>query len=253
MLQKSGAYDNSKTESYQFRYAAPTDTNLMRLKAHFNLDSVAGNGDELTRIKNLMSFIHNLVPHDGNNPNPNGANMMEDVKLCKANGTGANCRGLARMLHECYLAMGFKARYVTCFPKEYISDCHVINVVWSETLKKWLWVDPSFEAFVTDENGNMLSIAEVRDRLINNKDLILNDYANWNHKNKQNKEYYLDIYMCKNLYYLSCATDYGYNMEKGNKARKYILLSPTGYTPDTFDPETDYITNNADYFWQAPL
>ena len=70
------------------------------------------------------------------------------------------------VLNEMYLAMGFKSRYVTCMPSDpNDNDCHVINIVYSETLNKWLWVDPSFGIYVTDENNNMLGIAETRERL----------------------------------------------------------------------------------------
>ena len=34
-------------------------------------------------------------------------------------------------------------------------------------MQKWLYIDPTMDAWVTDENGTMLSIAEVRERLIN--------------------------------------------------------------------------------------
>jgi hypothetical protein len=53
-----------------------------------------------------------------------------------------------------------------------------------------------------DENGVMLSIAEVRERLRTDQPLQLNEDANWNNKSKQTKEYYLDTYMAKNLYYI---------------------------------------------------
>ena len=55
------------------------------------------------------------------------------------------------LLNECYLAMGFKSRYVTCFPKVYINDCHVINSVYSNTLHKWIWMDPTFAAFMSKD------------------------------------------------------------------------------------------------------
>ena len=111
---------------------------------------------------------------------------------------------MAQMLTEVYLAMGFKARFVTCLPRYLIGDCHVITTVYSRTLNKWIWVDPTYDAYITDENGTMLSISEVRSRLRNDQELYLNDYANWNHQSKQTKEYYLYYYMAKNLYYLEC-------------------------------------------------
>ena len=80
-----------------------------------------------------------------------------------------------------YLSMGIPARYVTCMPADSLDyECHVINTVWSEQLQKWLYIDPTMDAWVTDENGTMLSIAEVRQRLINDQPLVLCETANWN-------------------------------------------------------------------------
>ena len=86
-------------------------------------------------------------------------------------------------------------------------DCHVINTVWSSELQKWIWVDPTFNAYVTDEDGVMLGIAEVRERLIDGRPLVLNKDANWNNESKQTKEHYLENYMAKNLYYFECVVD----------------------------------------------
>lgn len=42
----------------------PNDSNLVQLRKHFNLDSIAGSGDEISKIKNLLYWVHNIVPHD---------------------------------------------------------------------------------------------------------------------------------------------------------------------------------------------
>lgn len=74
---------------------------------------------------------------------------------------------MAMMLTEALLAEGITARYLTCQSKDYANDndCHVITVVWVASLGKWVWVNPTFAAFVTDENGLMLYPGEVRYRL----------------------------------------------------------------------------------------
>ena len=62
----------------------PNDSNLVQLRKHFNLDSIAGkSGDEISKIKNLLYWIYNIVPHDGNSRNPEERNTIAMVELCK--------------------------------------------------------------------------------------------------------------------------------------------------------------------------
>jgi hypothetical protein len=218
------------------------------------------------KILNLLHWVHDLVPHDGINGNPEVKNAMSMVEICKKDGRGLNCRGLALVLNECYLAMGIKSRIVTCLPKDSLKidqDCHVINSVYSESLKKWLWIDPTFDAYVMNEKGEMLSIEEVRECLISDKTLILNPDANWNNQQAQTKEHYLENYMAKNLYMLECPTSSEYNMETNaeGKTYNYIRLLPLNYQEQKPDVEEEkrtrknttwntYKTNNPKVFWE---
>lgn len=59
------------------------------------------------------------------------------MELCRREGRGINCRMMAQLLNECYLAMGFRSRFVTCMPRVMVYDCHVINAVCAESLSKW--------------------------------------------------------------------------------------------------------------------
>lgn len=234
----------------RFTYLNASDPNLIRIRHHFNLDSIAGNGDEISQIKNLMTWVHNRVRHDGSSYNPNSKNAIDLIAVCDAEKRGINCRMMATVLNECYLAMGFKSRFVTCMPKEYISDCHVINSVYSQTLGKWLWMDPTFNAYVSDESANLLSIAEVRERLRTDKPLVLNEDANWNNENKQTKEYYLDSYMAKNLYWMATPLHSGYNVETDKTTGGYINLYPVGYEPESEPERNGNITTNDKFFWE---
>jgi hypothetical protein len=145
------------------------------------------------------------------------------------------------------------------------NDCHVINMVYSTELKKWLWIDPTFDAYVMNEKGELLSIEEVRGRIIDGRPLILNPEANWNHKISQTKEDYLYSYMAKNLYMLECALSSEYDTETKipGKSISYLRLIPldyfkktigTGVSTNTVTKVTfvTYRTNNPRYFWQAP-
>lgn len=252
--QKPICYNESITDTLpKFTYMNPNDSNLVRIREHFNLDSIAGSGNEISKIKNLLYWVHNVVRHDGSSYNPTERNAIAMVELCKKENRGVNCRMLAQILNECYLAMGFKSRFVTCMPKKYINDCHVINAVYSNTLNKWLWVDPTNNAYVMDENGNMLSIQEVRDRLRTDQPLVLNEDANWNNLQKQTKENYLDQYMAKNLFYVNCPLRSEYNAEtdyEGKNWSYYVALMPIDYTNERENGV--FTTNNDVWFWQSP-
>lgn len=254
ILGQSAPYEKEDVSSLPvFTYPNPNDPDLVRVREYFNLDSIAGSGNEISKIKNLLEFVHDAVRHDGNSYNPTLVNAIDIYEICRKEDRGVNCRMMGIMLNECYLAMGFKARYVTCMPKEYESDCHVINVVYSVTLDKWLWVDPTNNAYVMDEEGNMLSIAEVRERMKNEEPLVLNADANWNRKEPQVKEHHLDKYMAKNLYYIVCPTTYNYNQETRQSGPvTYVGLVPSGFEPGSSVGGAKIYTADDEYFWQSP-
>lgn len=252
VLKKSAPYQKSQKEGPAFTYDSPSDTALARIRKHFNLEKIAGNGDEISRIKNVMYWLHDQIPHDGSNGLPENIPLkaIELIETCKAQGRGLNCRGHAMVLSELYLALGIPSRFITCQPKAYDTDtdCHVINMVWSKTLNKWIWIDSSFAAYVTDENGLLLHPGEVRQRLIEGKPLVLNEDANWNHKTKQTKEYYLESYMAKNLYLISAHLNNGSQTEGGDNESATISLMPKDFNFYwAQNTTTDY-----DYFWQSP-
>jgi len=125
--------------------------------------------------------------------------------------------------------LGIKSRLVTCMPKDSIvMECHVINMVYSNDLKKWIWIDPTHDTYILDKTGTLLSVEEVRKKLINNETLILNPDANWNNRSSTLKGYYLYEYMAKNLFRFSCPlrSEYDYETKLSNKIIEYVNLLP---------------------------
>ena len=255
LLQQSGAYQKEQRDTLpHFTYQSATDPSLVQVKNYFKLDSVAGTGDELSKIFKLLHFVHNNIVHDGGNYALCEFDAIDIYNYHKATKKGVNCRHLAITLNEMYLAMGIPSRYITCMPKNPDdSDCHVINSVYSSQLEKWIWIDPTNNAYVKDEKGNLLSIAEVRERLIHNKPLVLNEDANWNNQEKQTKETYLENYMAKNLYWFSCPLQSQFNSESRFRKTEtpFVALLPTGFVKPK--GKEKYITNDPDYFWQKPV
>lgn len=267
ILKKGETYNYSDTNFIpKFNYESMDNANLIKLRKDFNLDSIAGNGSELLQIFNLMHWVHNLIKHDGNSENPKLKNAIDLIKVCKQENRGVNCRMLATILNECYLSIGIKSRFVTCMPRETeFADCHVINMVYSTALNKWIWIDPTFDAYVMDEKGNLLSIQEVRARLISGQALVLNADANWNRENLRTKENYLEEYMVKNLYRFQTPILSEFDTETMKKSKEYVyveLLPLDGIEQNPrkkVETNTEksikkvfYITNNPNIFWGKP-
>lgn len=249
-----------------FTYLSKEDSNLVRLRLFYKLDSVAGKANEISRILNILHWVHFEAWHDGESPSPTLKNAMDLIAYNKRESRGMNCRMMATILNECYLSLGIRSRLVTCMPKELkFDECHVINMVYSSDLKIWIWVDPTFDAYVMNEKGELLGIREVRERLINEEPLILNPEANWNRLQSETREEYLKKYMAKNLYRLECQVESGYNTETriAGQEISYTELLPLdglGQTPQKKEEKdsttgvnyTWYKTNNPDLFWAKP-
>lgn len=250
----------------KFTYLSIEDSNLIKTRLELKLDSIAGKANEISRILNVLHWVHFVVWHDGEASNPTSKNALDLISYCKKQSRGMTCRMMATILNECYLSLGINSRLVTCMPKEIIFDeCHVINAVFSNQLNKWIWIDPTFDAYVMDENGGLLGIQEVRERLINGEPLLLNPEANWNRLTSQTKENYLENYMAKNLYRLECQVASGYNTESWFKGKEisYIELIPLDGLEQNPQKNEEtisktgvkfiyYKTNNPNLFWAKP-
>lgn len=254
VLKRSNKYSKeSNTDIPAFAYQPKEHPNLQLVREYFQLDTIPGKDNELEHIKNILHFAHDNIRHNGSNRTICEFDAIDIYNYHRATGNGVNCRQLAISLCDMYLALGYKARVVTCLPAnpdDY--ECHVINSVYSQTLDKWLYIDPTMDAWVMDESNNMLSIAEVRERLIDGRPLVLCETANWNHEQQQTKEYYLYEYMAKNLYYFVCKSRSFFNQESIYRStdNEDIRLIPAGFVNNNF--QSAKTTSDPDIFWAKP-
>lgn len=240
-----------------FTYARPEDSKLAELRRVCKLDSVAGGGTEIGRLLRLLEWAHTVVRHDGSAANPEPREALHLIDVCRSEGRGVNCRMMATILNEALLSLGFKSRYVTCLPYDRKDmDCHVTNLVYAESLHKWIYLDPTFGGYFMDEDGLLLNHAEVRDRLIAGATLRLPAGMDWNGQPYEDWLYLR--YMAKNLFRFSCplGSASGYESTAPNPA--WVALNPAGYdslqagTVDSTGGRITYVTSDADSFWRPP-
>jgi hypothetical protein len=128
-------------------------------------------------------------------------------------------------------------------------------MVYSNSLDKWVYMDPSFQAYFKDEKGTLLSIEEVREKMIKGDKLILNDDIDHNGNGYSKKEYI--SYMSKNLFWFSCLINSEFNSESGSKKITMYQLIPKGYSltnekiVEQNGVKIIYISN-PDFFWAKP-
>lgn len=255
ILRTSSNYNNYQSNIPNFTYQNNSAASLQQLRHYYKLDSIAGNGNEETQIINLMRWVHHTVRHDGFKISPPEQNSLNFLRESEQNKSPLNCHAMAILLNDVYLSMGIPSRYVTCFPKDSVDwEYHVINAVYSKMNNKWLYIDPTNAAYVMDSNGQMLSIREVRQHLLNNKILILNPDANWNQTYTRNEPEYLWNYMAKNMFWFECPLDseFDYETEKQETTKTYIRLYPQGYTNNLYLKNETIYTNNEMEFWSPP-
>jgi len=255
LLHTYSVFDRSGTGALPpFTYCDPSDSNLTNLRAQFRLDRIAGEGDEMTRITNLLHWVHATVRHDGNVEVPQGYRTAALLARPPAENLGVNCGVLAEIMNEVFLAAGFQARRIVCLPYDTSDvDCHSINTVWSQRHGKWLYVDPTFEGTFQNTKGEYLSIAEVRETMVRGDSLIINDNLNWNGQPYDKGAYFR--YMAKNLFRFACMSHSGPVSGEQRRTVRRVSLNPYGYhsTPPDQSDTTDLSADDATAFWRHPV
>lgn len=105
-------------------------------------------------------------------PHGTSIDILEDVKNGK---NSTSCYGYAVVLNDVLCALGYKCKYIFCKPIAlHFIDCHVVNLVYSNDLHKWVILDVAQSVYYTDEFGCMLSLEELMNKIIDNRTINLN-------------------------------------------------------------------------------
>jgi len=121
-----------------------------------------------------------------------------------------NCLSHAIVLNECLHQLGIVSRIVFCCPIDFIpKENHVIVHAYCKQYAKWIALDPSWNCYYCDSEGEIMSLQEIRKAIV--ADLPF--HIQYNHreiigaKASPYKEYFiwenLYSYLCKNLFRFS--------------------------------------------------
>jgi hypothetical protein len=260
LLRKHAVFGNTPPpEGWDFSYALPVDPHLTALREKYHLDSIAGDGSELERALRLMRWVHQTVRHDGSSYNPSPQNALHLLQVCADSGRGINCRMMATVLNEACLSVGIKSRHLTCLPGDTAdTECHVVNMIWSDSLSKWTMIDPTYNGYFTDANGTLLGPIEVRDALIKGDPLTGSTELDYNGSPYDPDQY--KGYMTKNLFRFMTPLVSAFGYESWKDDTYQVALNPVGYQTESL-AQIDTIgelgsrwlklyTDNAAWFWK---
>lgn len=144
--------------------------------ANLDLDAIAAEQKSTwEKAVGLAIFVAKNIPHDNQKEWLDERNAITLWEYSRCIPTGFNCRWHATLLSELLLSVGIENRFVTCLPEDkFDGDCHVVNIVYLPESKKWAMLDSDMTEFVTDKNGNVLSLQEMRDFFISGKEMVIN-------------------------------------------------------------------------------
>jgi len=249
LLQLTADYDLQPGEATAiYTYQDATNEHLQRLRERYELDAVAGKGTELERVFNLMRWVNERLRH-GSMSHHEPCHALHILELAEDGGFRANCYVIATVFNEVLLSMGLRSRRVICLPYDaYDIDCHVVNIVYSETLNQWIYLDPTWNIHVTDDREGILSLQQFRERMAHDQPVWVNGSpdieAEWN-------SFYLG-YMSKNLFWFRNCAISEFHAEGVQSGKTDYVLLPNFYKPVMLEKPSNRTVieiHDPDNFW----
>jgi hypothetical protein len=202
------------------------DERLMEIREKYRIDDVAGDGNELSKVLNLLDWISTSISHKGNISEDIAMNTIAlmNHSYQKGKNNGINCRMKATILTEMFLSIGIISRILSLQPlNPSDQDNHVVSQVWLAEKKKWMIVDPTTNSYFMDKHGEILNEIELRENIISEDEIICSPKTSFG-DGTNNSEAYLS-YMAKNLFYMHSPVINCFGSED-REDQKWITLCP---------------------------
>ncbi len=235
---------------------------LKELKKKYKLDRIAGTGSTQERAINLLHWVSLNLRHSSMYDNRIESNSLALLNYAyKKPENGINCNALSVVLSEALLSIGIKARALWLIPESYADpDCHVVVISYIPEWEKWIMLDPTDNAYLTDAAKNILAPWEIRKKMLRGEEIYLNRDAVHNLKppTENDKKSYFE-YIAQNsfCYYSRKNSTFGYGREN-----ETVYLCPKNFDIQKRDIDylyarnenlRDYIDKNPDKLSEAKL
>ena len=251
LLRTCGAYSTDST-FVDIEYVKDT-VRAKEIMDYFRLDTLydasASTWEKALAIGKFVAFN---IPHENQKIQPEYKNAIGLWEYTKEVAPAFNCRLHSIMTFELLTAAGVKARYITCLPQDKNdNDCHVVNEVWLPETEQWVMLDTDMGGrYVTDLDGNLLSLRQMREKYISGEKMKF--YPGFEKGSSKMTDYY--AYMAKNTYWFCCWGALGFYQEDYNSLpqtplrNRYYALVPEGFEP--FRDIVYTVTHDPDQFWK---
>ena len=251
LLRTCGAYSTDST-FVDIEYVKDT-VRAKEIIDYFRLDTLydasASTWEKALAIGKFVAFN---IPHENQKIQPEYKNAIGLWEYTKEVAPAFNCRLHSIMTFELLTAAGIKARYITCLPQDKNdNECHVVNEVWLPETEQWVMLDTDMGGrYVTDLDGNLLSLRQMREKYISGEKMKF--YPGFEKGSSKMTDYY--AYMAKNTYWFCCWGALGFYQEDYKSLpqtplrNRYYALVPEGFEP--FRDIVYTVTHDPDQFWK---
>lgn len=226
------------------------DPQLQKVVSQYHLTEIAGDGPDSQKIIRMVEWMTRHCFHNGNYDNhiePCAEKLLK-FSFDQGEKNGINCLSLSTALTECLLGLGLYARTMSIMPMSpYDADNHVVCEAYAGDLGKWIMVDPTYGGYITDEQGTILNLMEMRERLANCQEIHYS--SNYNYNGQPVDTAWLSVYYAKDLFYLQCYQIQGYHSsDRAENLR--LTFAPVGM--DVQAQAADHLQFTLDRFYSDP-
>jgi len=193
----------------------------------FNLDAITAGYYDIELMRVLLSWMSDNFRHNGASGMPRNRNAMSIIDYMRLNPSGINCRGLAILLAEVLRLYGIEAKHITVYPPENDHPVHVVTHAWSRELQQWVMLDPSFGMYVTDLDGNLMSLYTLRAAFVNATPIVANTHAMRNGEAVSIEQY--KNFMVDYMFRFSTGTRFTLGSEETGMRTTQFMLVPYGF------------------------